>query len=88
MNIWDRQNTQYKQISITDRNQFDNPVYSYQQGNSRTDDGTDSLLNNVQIKNILTRKNINNEKAKLGLSCCTDDEEDSCKGMKTIAINT
>lgn len=68
---------------ILDRNQFDNPVYSYQ-GNSRNDDGTDTLLNNVHIRNVLSRKNINSERAKLGFGCCTDDDEDSCKGIRKV----
>lgn len=65
--------------SSPDRNQFDNPVYAYQ-GSSKFDDGTTTLLNNFQFRNNLgTTKKNNNERAKLGLSNCTDDEDD-CKG--------
>lgn len=67
---------------FTDRNQFDNPVYSYQ-GNSRNDDGTDTLLNNLNIRNFLTRKHTNSERTMLGCkkNCFTDDEEDNCRGI-------
>lgn len=66
---------------ITDRTQFDNPVYSYQ-GSSRFDDGTATLLNNIQIKNDLGRKNVNTERVKLGggVAGCNDDDSDSCRG--------
>lgn len=69
-------------VTSPDRNQFDNPVYSYQGTSSRSDDGTTTLLNNVQIKNDLGTKNINSERAKLGpgLGNCMDDDDDSCKG--------
>ncbi|XP_066581740.1 protein draper isoform X5 [Prorops nasuta] len=63
-------------VTPVDRNQFDNPVYSYQ-GSSKSDDGTATLLNNIQIRNDLgTNKNINTERAKLGLGQGTDDEDD------------
>lgn len=63
-------------VTPPDRTQFDNPVYSYQ-GSSRFDDGTATLLNNVQIRNDLSRKNINIEKMKLGGH---DDDDESCRG--------
>lgn len=64
---------------VIERNQFDNPVYAYQ-GSSKFDDGTTTLLNNFQFRNNL-HKNINTEKAKLGI--CTDDEDD-CKGIARL----
>lgn len=64
-------------VSPPDRNQFDNPVYAYQ-GSSKFDDGTTTLLNNFHFRNNLS-KNVNTEKAKLGIGNCTDDEDD-CKG--------
>lgn len=65
--------------SAVERNQFDNPVYAYQ-GCSKFDDGTTTLLNNFHFRNNLgINKNINTERAKLGMSNCTDDEDD-CKG--------
>lgn len=67
-------------IFCIEQTQFDNPVYAYQ-GSSKFDDGTATLLNNFQFRNNLgTSKKINNEKAKLGMNSCTDDEDD-CKGI-------
>ena len=67
-------------IFCIEQTQFDNPVYAYQ-GSSKFDDGTTTLLNNFQFRNNLgTNKKINNEKAKLGMNSCTDDEDD-CKGI-------
>lgn len=55
-------------------------MYAYQ-GASKFDDGTTTLLNNFQFRNNLgINKNTNNERAKLGLSNGTDDEDD-CKGI-------
>uniref|UniRef100_V9IF37 Multiple epidermal growth factor-like domains protein 10 n=2 Tax=Apis cerana TaxID=7461 RepID=V9IF37_APICE len=65
--------------SPPEQTQFDNPVYAYQ-GSSKFDDGTTTLLNNFQFRNNLgTSKKINNEKVRLGINSCTDDEDD-CKG--------
>lgn len=71
---------QWYDIFCIEQTQFDNPVYAYQ-GSSKFDDGTTTLLNNFQFRNNLgTSKKINNEKAKLGMNSCTDDEDD-CKGI-------
>lgn len=68
---------------LAEQTQFDNPVYAYQ-GSSKFDDGTTTLLNNFQFRNNLgTSKKINNEKAKLGLNSCADDDDD-CKGNVKI----
>lgn len=71
-----------KNICITDRNHFDNPVYSYQ-GSGKRDD--DCLLNNTTlIKNNLHKQtNTNLEKQRLGIAagcCSTDDDDLSSKG--------
>lgn len=67
-------------IFYLEQTQFDNPVYAYQ-GSSKFDDGTTTLLNNFQFRNNLgTNKKINNEKVRLGMNSCTDDEDD-CKGI-------
>lgn len=62
--------------SFSDRNHFDNPVYTYQ---GRRDE--DCLLNNTNhIKNNL-QKQTNLEKQRLGMPCCsTDDDDLSLKG--------
>lgn len=68
--------------SPPDRNQFDNPVYAYQ-GSSKFDDGTTTLLNNFQFRNNLgTSKKLNNEKFKLGMSGCADDDDDCAFGLQ------
>ena len=72
----------YQKYKITDRNRFDNPTYVYQ-SNPRNDD-VDHLLNNMQIRNILTRKNTNSDKGKSAKSGYSDEEEDPLKGNKCL----
>lgn len=60
-----------------DRNHFDNPVYSYQ-GNGKRDE--DRLLNNTHIirNNLLKQNNAVLEKQRLGMPCCSTDDDDMC----------
>ncbi|RZC34482.1 multiple epidermal growth factor-like domains protein 10, partial [Asbolus verrucosus] len=58
-----------------DRNHFDNLVYSYQGGAKR--DNEHLLNNSKQIRNNLHKPtNTNLERARLGVACCSTDEED------------
>lgn len=58
-----------------ERNHFDNPVYSYQGGIKR--DNEHLLNNSKQIKNNLHKPtNTNLEKVRLGVACCSTDDDD------------
>jgi hypothetical protein len=58
-----------------DRNHFDNPVYSYQGGVKR--DNEHLLNNSKQIRNNLHKPtNTNLERARLGVACCSTDDDD------------
>lgn len=69
-----------------DRNHFDNPVYSYQ-GNGKRDE--DRLLNNTHIirNNLSKQNNAILEKQRLGMPCCsTDDDDLSSKGIICVVL--
>lgn len=68
-----------------DRNHFDNPVYTYQGPVIKRDNET--LLNNANriINNLHKPTNSNMERARMGIACCsTDDEECAPKGKTKI----
>lgn len=61
-------------MSVSDRNHFDNPVYSYQSGTKK--DNEQLLNNSAKIHNNLHKPlNTNLERARLGIACSIDDEE-------------
>jgi len=70
-----------------DQNHFDNPVYTYQ-GTIKRDN--ELLLNNARIVNNFEKaSNSNMEKARLGIACCsTDDEEYATKGRLHFSFHT
>lgn len=71
----------------SDRNHFDNPVYTCQ-GNGKHDE--DRLLNNTHIirNNLLKQNNAILEKQRLGMPCCSTDDDDMCaKGRMFFFLN-
>lgn len=57
----------------------DNPVYLYQNGVKR--DNEQLLNNTTKIHNNLHKaNNMNLEKVRLGIPCCSTDDEDLAKG--------
>ncbi|VEN52896.1 unnamed protein product, partial [Callosobruchus maculatus] len=69
-----------------DRNHFDNPVYSYQGGGKRDNE---HLLNNTNkiFNNLHKPTNTNLERARLGIACCSTDEDDTVKGAYEPSVD-